>query len=332
MTTTRLNQVSPGLDELDRRIMAALQVEGRASWRRVATVLGESERTVARRGNRLLEERLVVVAALTPQYFGAYSEPTVVSVRCFPGTARVAGASLARRQDTTFSYIMTGTTDCVAEVWCPADRLTDLLLEELPSTPGMARIRSDTVLHYYRTVHEWQPGILADDEAAALAADRPLPPTKLATKPPLAREDRVMVDALARDGRATHAELGRLAGVSEATARRRVDALRTEGDLTFRAVVEPATLGLPVEALLWISTPPGSVDRVGEQLLASPLVRYVAAITGPHQLLVDVTLPTKAALRDMITGSPWVEHVSAVETTLVVQSLKRGGVLSDSTR
>lgn len=40
----------PVLDSLDRRIVAALQVNGRAGWRRIAAVLDIAERTVAARG------------------------------------------------------------------------------------------------------------------------------------------------------------------------------------------------------------------------------------------------------------------------------------------
>lgn len=328
MTTPHAGTPPARIDEIDRRIVAALQIDGRASWRKIAAVLDQPERTIARRGSRLLDERVVVVTGLSVRDRVAYSEPAIVSMQCSPGTVRVAAASLARREESTFSYIMTGPVDCVAEVWCPADHLAALLLDELPGTPGMSRITSDPILRYYRAVHEWQPGILDDDAVAVLAADRPLPPAKVGGQPPrTTREDRTILRALAENGRMPHEELARLAGVSEATARRRVESLRTEGRLYFRAVVEPTVLGLPVEALLWITTPPNTVDLVGEQLLESPLVRYAAAITGPHQLLVDVTLPTKATLHEFVTRSSWLEHVSAIQTTLLVQALKRSGVL-----
>lgn len=331
MTQTYLHASPKPLDELDSRIVAALQIDGRAPWRKIAATLDEPERTVARRGTRLLEDNLVAVTGLSVSDRVAFSEPAIVSMQCSPGTVRLAAASLARRAESTFTYIMTGPVDCVAEVWCPADQQADLLLDELPGTPGLSRILSDPILRYYRAVHEWQPAILDDDEVAALAADRPMPPPKVGGQPPRStREDRVILRALAENGRMTHEELARLAGVSEATARRRIDMLRAEGRLYFRAVVEPATLGLPVEALLWVRTPPTTVDHVGERLLESPFVRYAAAITGPHQLLVDVTLPTKAALHEFVTRSPWLEHVSAVETTLLVHALKRSAVLSRS--
>jgi hypothetical protein len=41
------------LDPRERRIVVALQLDGRSSWRRIAEVLDEPERTVARRGGEL---------------------------------------------------------------------------------------------------------------------------------------------------------------------------------------------------------------------------------------------------------------------------------------
>ncbi|WP_159061233.1 AsnC family protein, partial [Streptomyces europaeiscabiei] len=41
-------QTGPVTDSLDRRIISALQIDGRAAWHRIAAALGEPERTVAR--------------------------------------------------------------------------------------------------------------------------------------------------------------------------------------------------------------------------------------------------------------------------------------------
>ncbi|MPY81231.1 MAG: AsnC family transcriptional regulator, partial [Actinophytocola sp.] len=113
MTLPRLATSPARIDELDRRIVAALQVDGRAPWRKIAAVLDEPERTVARRGSRLLDERVVMVTGIAIGDRIAYSEPAVVSMQCSPGTVRVAAASLARREESTFTYVMTGPADCV---------------------------------------------------------------------------------------------------------------------------------------------------------------------------------------------------------------------------
>ncbi|MGA5702241.1 Lrp/AsnC family transcriptional regulator [Peterkaempfera bronchialis] len=306
------------VDDLDRRIVAALQIDGRASWRRIASALGEPERTVARRGARLLEAGLVTVTGLISR-----GETVIVRLQCRPGTVRDAAVATALRGDTVFSYVLAGPLDCVAEVQCPPEQLARFMLDELPALPGIAVQHVSPVLRYFRTVHEWHPGILDAAETAALSRF-PAPPEGVsAPVEELGPEEWRILEALAEDGRRTHEELAALAGVSEATARRRVESLSRSGRISIRASVEPALLGLPVEALLWIRTRPDEVAGVGRLLLESPLVRYAAEVMGEYQLLVDVTQPSKEALHRFLSTEPWVRKAEAVQSSLVVEAWKR---------
>ncbi|MCI2420768.1 Lrp/AsnC family transcriptional regulator [Saccharopolyspora sp. K220] len=307
------------LDELDRRIVAALQVDGRASWRRIAGVLGEPERTIARRGTRLLRSGIVVVTGMSRS-----GDPMLLRIGCAQGMVRTVVRALAQRADTTFVYALTGTLDCIAEVI--TSRLDAVLLDELPATPGLVSCSTHPVLRYFRTVHQWQPGLLTDAEVAELREFE-----SVTASPPRegvgdSREDRLILQALAEDGRRTHEDLGHIAGISEATARRRVERLRQSGRVLVRAVVEPDALGLPVEAVLWIRTRPAQVEATGQALLRSPLVRYAAATTGEYQVCADVTVPDRAALYEFVTAGQWLSGVRSVEPFIVVSARKRSGV------
>ncbi|MGY1693213.1 Lrp/AsnC family transcriptional regulator [Geodermatophilus sp. SYSU D01105] len=330
--TTIAGQPAP-LTALDRRIVGALQVDGRASWRQIATVLGEPERTVARRGARLVEEGWVVVTGLPSRTRIGAGDPWVLRAQCSPGTTRLAAGALARRRDSIFTYVVTGASDVVAEVTCRDEHIATLTMEELPAVPGLGRVSSAPVLRYHRTVHDWMPDLLSPAEREALARD--VPDIRLSGTAPratLSGVDRLLLRALAEDGRRTSDELARLCGVSEATVRRRVEALRADGVVYFRAVVEPALLGLPVEALLWLRTAPRRIDELGRALATASSVRYAAELAGDWSFLVDVTAPDKAALRDLVTASPWSAHVEALEVSVVVESLKRSAVLSSRLR
>ena len=311
-----------GLSDTDRRIIGCLQIEPRVSWRRVSEVIGVPERTVARRGAQLLAARIVVVTGLA-----AHGESILVRARCADGMARTVARSLAQRDDVTFSYVVTGSTDCVAELICPPHALTQLLLDELPGIPGIEACSSEPILRYFRTVAQWEPVLLTDDEAAALRGDVEMPAHPEGTSAPVFDNvERLIVNALRQDGRCTTEELARVAGVSESTARRRVDELRGRGHIVLRSVIEPAAIGLPVEAMLWVRTAPQHVGRVGEALTACPEVRYVAATMGAHQIVVDVAVSDKAAMYGFLASHPWLEHVTSVESSLVVAPLKRSGV------
>ncbi|WP_418063365.1 Lrp/AsnC family transcriptional regulator [Pimelobacter simplex] len=312
------------LDLLDRRIVAALQVDGRASWRLVAETLGEPERTVTRRGHRLLAEGLVRVV-------GKHVRGTslIARAQAAPGMLRMSTQAWAGRADSTFVYLLSGVAGAVAELYCPPARMASLVVDELPGTPGVTWCATSPVLHYYKTVHEWQPGVLTDDEAGALrtgaGAVPQVPPSNDDTR--LSPTDQVLLRALAEDGRQTYDELSRAARVSESTARRRVEALRESGQVYIRAVVAPAVMGLPVHALLWLRTPPAHVAEVGTALAASPYVRYASGLLGEFQLLVEVAVPTLGALQELITTADWAGHVQGLETSLVIETLKSSQVV-----
>ena len=55
--------------------------------------------------------------------------------------------------------------------------------------------------------------------------------------------DRQLIELLQADGRIPYAELGRRAGITEKTARRRVSRLLDEGYITIAAITDPAVLG-----------------------------------------------------------------------------------------
>jgi DNA-binding Lrp family transcriptional regulator len=310
------------LDELDIRIVGALQVDGRAPWSRIAAVLDEPERTVARHGNRLLERGIVTVTGLAPR-----GDAVLVRIRCAPGTARVSAGTLARRPDTVFTYVLTGSVDCVAEVICPPDQLAGLVLEDLPGTAGLLESNTLPVLRYFRTVHEWRPPLLNPAQVDDLTEYPMITPSPSgAGAEPLDREAHTILTALSGDGRRTFDEIARIAGVSEPTARRRIEGLRRSGLVHIRAVVEPSMIGLPVEALLWIRIRPSNIERVGRELLNSPYVRYAAVVMGDHQILADVAVPDKRRLYDLLTDPRWATHVESVETSMVISALKRSGV------
>lgn len=311
------------LDELDRRIVGALHVDGRASWHQIAHVLGEQERTVTRRGTELIRSGLVRITG-----FVLRAQGVVVGVRCAPGQSRLAAGVLARRDDTVYTHVLTGAVDCVAEISCPPERLASLVMDELPATPGMVESFTLPVLRYVRTAHEWHPGLISEEERAALERSAPVTQRRsVGGLADLPRADQLLVRALAGDARRTYEELARLTGLSEATARRHLERLRREGRVLIRAVVEPRLVGLPVEAMLWVRARPADVDDVARELLASPYVRYASRVAGDRQFVVNVTLPDLDALDEFTGSAAWAAHADAVETSVVLTTLKRSGLL-----
>ncbi|MGW3131105.1 Lrp/AsnC family transcriptional regulator [Streptomyces sp. NPDC001076] len=311
------------LDALDRRIVGALQIDGRAPWRLIADALGEPERTISRRGTALLESGTVVISG--------WETPGTASILSISGTAhtiRLTATALAHRPDTTFTYTLTGPADCVTEVCTAPGALPTLLHDDLPGTPGLVAMSTLPVMKYFRTGFQWHPDLLRPQEIEALRPFVPPPQSADSAPQALSSADRALAQAVAEDGRIPTDRLARLLGVAESTARRRLEALRRDGRLTIRAVVEPHHLGLGTEAVLWIKAGPHDVDRIGALLADDSRIRYAAAIMGEHQLFADIITRDRRELYDFVTTSPALATAHAVDTRLVVTSFKRSGVLA----
>lgn len=311
------------LNELKQRIVGALQVDGRATWRKIATVLGEPERTVARYGNQLLDSGVLTVAAIRN-----LQGSVIATFSCVPGAARLSVESLAQRSDTTYSYLTTGVADVVTEVHYDGD-VADLLTLQLPATPGVAQYATYPVLKYFKTIRGWRAGVLSATEETAMAGADGGDRTEWVPSPQLGALDVQIIEILIKDGRASIEAIARQTGISETSASRRLDALLSSTQATIRTLVEPRLMGLPVEAQLWVETAPHLIDELGTHLAGLPQVRYAAALAGDYQLLVDVTLPSQLELYRFISAPMWGEGSTRIRTAMVVKARKRGGRLFD---
>lgn len=317
---------SVALDDLDRRIVSALQVDGRASWLRISRALGENERTVARRGSRLLESGLVRVAGIQLKATG-----TILALRCGPGQVRMCSRAISGREETMWSYVVAGSQDIVAELSYPRAREQAVLLDELPAVPGLRSSTAYPVLRYLRTAHQWRPDVLSASECAELESESGQGQRlEAGGLEGLSASDRTLHAALMDNGRRTFEELARLAGVSEATASRRVEHMRRNGQLVVRAVVDPVVLGLGVRALVWVRAVPAKLQALSAAIEASPRIRYASRITGPFQVLLAVDLASRTDLDEFLGGAEWVEYAESMDVLFVVATGKRGGLVSDA--
>ncbi|MGW3473659.1 Lrp/AsnC family transcriptional regulator, partial [Saccharopolyspora sp. NPDC000995] len=76
-----------GKTELDRRIVAALQLNGRAPWGAVAKHVGASESTVLRRAEKLTESGRLRIIGVVDVLRCGLGVPVLTRLRCRPGSA-----------------------------------------------------------------------------------------------------------------------------------------------------------------------------------------------------------------------------------------------------
>src|SRR4051794_9338407 len=103
------------LDEFDRGLVHALQIDGRAPFSKIANVLGISENTVARRYRRLRSAGALRVVGSANGFLLGYTSWTI-RVRCSPDAAGAIAAALARRPDTFWVHVLSGGTEISCNV------------------------------------------------------------------------------------------------------------------------------------------------------------------------------------------------------------------------
>ncbi|GAA4940044.1 DNA-binding Lrp family transcriptional regulator [Nonomuraea thailandensis] len=312
------------VDVLDRRLVAALQVSPRASWGEIGRAVGEHERTVARRLQRLITDGVVRVTAIYDDLRTGHGRPVHLHVQVRPGTAAQVAKALADRPDTRSVYSLTGAADLGCELVSPSrEDLHRILSSQVSDIDGVLQTQTQVVLHTFRTVAEWHAPYLTEPEVAEL---RPGPPAEsLPDEEGLSPLEQEIADLLTADGRIAFTAVAERLDISVPTARRRVTSLIERRLLLPRAEVEPALLGLEVEAMLWLKVRPHGLDLVGQELAAHPSVRYCAATTGTHSLIVQVVAAHEAALYRFMTGVVGrYDEITDVDLTLITRAYKRG--------
>ncbi|MEV7772376.1 Lrp/AsnC family transcriptional regulator [Kitasatospora sp. NPDC086791] len=320
------------LDVLDRRLVCALQVDGRAEPGRIAEALGVSARTVTRRLARMRQAGVLRVVRM-PDVEDAAVGALLLRVRVLSGRVDAVAQALADRPDVPFVDVMLGGHEVGAVVLTGAGARDRLLYGQLPATAAVTETTTHAVLHAFADAGQWRAGHLTGEEVAALtrpAVPRPAVPRPAApgpaVPPPLDDLDRALLERLGEDARQSHAVLAAAVGAPESTVRRRLHRLDGLGLLRTHATVDPRLLGMAVDANLWLEVPPGRLSEVGSALAGHPQVHGVFATSGPTNLLATVFCADHGELYRFLTDTLGPLGAARVETTITARAVKRAGV------
>lgn len=289
------------IDELDRRVIAALQLNGRASWNAISRWVGASETTVQRRYQALRHRKLVhVVGALELDRTESGSS-MLVRVHAKPGKGLELAELLASCPETRFLAVVTGTADLIVDfVAQDNEQLMRLLFTDLPGAHLMTSTECVAVIRSFTSAALWDTGLLPAEAAAELRPASLAPPCDRddwdRTPQALSGLEAAVADALAEDGRMPVSALARRLERGESSVSRALDRLVERGILHFRTLVEPALLGYQAEFMVWLSIEPDQLDAAGRQLARHPGTKFLAAATGRFNLVGHMVLPRRTDL------------------------------------
>jgi DNA-binding Lrp family transcriptional regulator len=319
-----LGLVESDYDELDRRLVHALQIDPRAAFSTIAGVLGVSDRTIARRYARLRSAGAVrVLGGVDPTALGAVQ--WFLRVRCAPTAAVPVAEALARRPDTSWVSLTSGGTEitCAVRTENEADSEA-LLLAKLPRTPRVEGVTAHSVLHaFYGGADSLIAKLGVLDEEAI---ERLRPPSVPYRPGPVRLDDgdRQLLATLATDGRAGVEQMAAVTGWSPTTVRRRMTELRQRGVLYLDIDIDWNLFGLGTRTLLWLSVTPAHLEEAGQGLAGHPEIAFAAATTGPTNLYATAVCADQRELyRYLSTRVATLPAITHIETAPVIRTVKQ---------
>lgn len=144
------------IDDQDRKIIAALQENGRLSNIEVAELVNLSHSSCSRRISRLEKERIIVgYRALTDR------KKLGLSVRAYCGIIRdpkvkwdVLTAELAKLEGVISVFAMSGDVDLMVEIVArDMEHYTDVVMYDIANTKGVTATRSTFVLAEVKSIY-----------------------------------------------------------------------------------------------------------------------------------------------------------------------------------
>ncbi len=142
------------MDELDRRIIGRLQLDGRASNAKVARELGISEGTVRRRLSRLMQEDVVRITAVPNLEKLGYGTTALIRVQTSPGKSDAVAEALATLEEVQYAIVTTGSY--AVFIWVAsesAERLGDLLHTKIGGIDGVQKTQTFVNLSIKKRAH-----------------------------------------------------------------------------------------------------------------------------------------------------------------------------------
>lgn len=113
--------------------------------------------------------------------------------------------------------------------------------------------------------------------------------------------DTQIIRILQEDGRASNVEIARRVGVSEATVRKRLDRLLSDGVVHITAMPDPARIGLSTVTFIAMDVDLSQLDRIANRLASLNEVRTIYYTTGESDLVLEAWFSSSDELLRFLT-------------------------------
>ena len=146
---------SDALDDTDKAIIEALQVDGRLSYADLGPRVGLSQAAARQRVKRLLDAGVIQVVAVTDPAQLGFAVQVMVGISV-EGDVRKVAAELSMIEEVPYVVITTGRFDLIIELVCAdTSALLDLVNDRVRTVPGVRTTELFTYLDLVKQTYTW---------------------------------------------------------------------------------------------------------------------------------------------------------------------------------
>lgn len=146
------------LDDIDKAIIRELQLDGRTPYAKLGPAVGLSQAAVRQRVQRLIENGVMQVVAVTDPLMLGFTLEAMIGVEV-DGDLRAVASKVAQVDNVDYVVLTTGRFDLVVEVVCrDHEELLYLINDVIRAIPGVRATETFTYLHLEKQTYSWGTG------------------------------------------------------------------------------------------------------------------------------------------------------------------------------
>jgi len=143
------------LDDTDKAIIRALQLDGRTPYSKLGPAVGLSQAAVRQRVQRLIEGGVIQVVAVTDPAMLGFAVQAMVAV-CATGDVRTVATSVEKLDEVEYVVITAGRFDLLVEVVCMDQlHLLDVVNDRIRAIKGVTSTEVFTYMSLVKQTYSW---------------------------------------------------------------------------------------------------------------------------------------------------------------------------------
>lgn len=295
------------VDELDIKLINAIQLTPRISWSDLAPILKTDTSTLSRRWAKLKAEGLAwttcYVLTQRIKRSDSYYQPwsallAYVEVRCVAAQREKIIQAASQEEAIINVECTSGSRDLGMTIAAgQAAEIDAFVAAHIATLPGVLSTNTHYGYRVFKDGSDFELGTLSEDERSAVISKRPQTSPRGMTKASPMTD--AVVQALQDDLRRPASSIAEELGISVAGASRAITRVLSHDWVRVRGDFAHDVLGWGVSVIIWLNVRQPQLEAVAAMLSALPQVRLCSAQIGPSNLNAVLWMKDVRELNDV---------------------------------